>query len=400
MNGYHRRPMTELRYGVLDRDRDTDELARLLARAFGFTPDAAPGWFASAGWENVRTVHRGDRIAAGCMILPMGQFFGGAAVRLGGIAAVGVRTDERRGGLATAMMHRVVRECADRGVPLSTLYASNVALYRRAGYELAGMRHIARVRPREIVGGDRPLAVRDVGPEDHEAVYAMYRRAAVLHNGHLDRGSYIWRRIHDDRWGVPAHGVMLVDEHGTPEGYVFWRQHKGDPWIRAELTDWIATTPRAHRQLWVTLGDLRTMFDHIDMPTAPTDPLLRELVDPRVEWQAAEPWLLRICDVAGALEARGYSEGVHTTVALRVHDDVVPINDGRFVLHVRDGRASVEKGGDGVVELDVRALASIYSGFTDPRTLVATGHVQGPPDALSRLASCFAGEAPWMREMF
>src|SRR5262245_52833664 len=140
----------ELRYGVLDRERDTEELARLLARAFGFTPDAAPEWFERAGWENVRTVHEGERVVAGCMVLPMGQFFGGVSVPLGGIAAVGVRTDGRRGGLATRMMHDVVRELASRGTPISTLYASNVALYRRAGYELAGTRQIARVRPREL----------------------------------------------------------------------------------------------------------------------------------------------------------------------------------------------------------------------------------------------------------
>jgi predicted acetyltransferase len=392
--------MDELRYGVLDRGRDTDELARLLARAFGFTPDAAPAWFESAGWENVRTVHRGGRMVAGCMVLPMGQFFGGVAVPMGGIAAVGVRTDARRGGLATRMMHEAVRELSARDVPLSTLYASNVALYRRAGYELAGTRQIARLRPREIIGTERTLDVRDVEPGDLEAIYAMYRRAAALRNGHLDRGGYIWRRIHDERFGVPAHGVVLVDEGNAPEGYVFWRQHKGDPWIRAELTDWVATTPRAHRQLWTTLGDLRSMFEHIDTPTAPNDPLLRHLVDPRIEWRMAEPWMLRICNVAGALATRGYAEGVDTSVSLRVHDDVVAANDGPFELQVQDGKATVERGGSGEIELDVRALASIYSGFSDPRLLAEGGWLRGPSRALQRLAACFAGEAPWMREMF
>lgn len=392
--------MDELRYGVLDRARDADELAVLLARAFGFKPEAAPGWFESAGWDNVRSVRRGDRLVGGCMVLPMGQFFGGKSVPLGGIAAVGVRTDARRGGVATKLMHEVVRELAARGTPLATLYASNVALYRRAGFEPAGMRHVARVRPRELGPGERPLEARDIGTDDLEPIYAMYRRAAALRNGHLDRGGYIWRRIHDERFGVPAHGVMLVDEHGTPEAYLFWRQHKGNPFIRAELTDWIATTPRAHRQLWVALGDLRTMFEDVEMTTSPNDPLLRHLADPRIEWSIAEPWLLRICDVPGALEARGYAEGIRTTVPLRVHDDVVPANDGNFVLHVEDGHARVERGGDGMIELDVRALAPVYSGFADPRVLAAGGWLRGPADALSRLAACFAGEAPWMREMF
>ncbi|MBC8071652.1 MAG: GNAT family N-acetyltransferase [Deltaproteobacteria bacterium] len=392
--------MPELRFGVLDRERDTDVLAQLLARAFGFKPEAAPPWFESAGWDNVRTVHRGDRIEAGCMVLPMGQFFGDTSIPLGGVAAVGVRSDARRSGTATWMMLEVVRELAARGTPLAALYASNVALYRRAGFELAGMRHLAKVRPRELVGGERALAIRDVEPSDLESIYALYRRAARNRNGHLDRGGYIWRRIHDERYGVPAHGVMLVDEHGAPEGYLFFRQHKGDPFIRAEITDWIAATPRAHRQLWTTLGDLRTMFEHVEMTSSPNDPLVRCLPDPRIEWGIAEPWMLRLCDVVGALETRGYAEGVRTQIALHVHDDGVAANDGRFVLHVDGGHGTVERGGDGTVELDVRALASIYSGFADPRVLAAGGWVHGPADGLSRLAACFAGEAPWMRELF
>jgi predicted acetyltransferase len=48
----------------------------------------------------------------------------------------------------------------------------------------------------------------------------------------------------------------------------------------------------------------------------------------------------------------------------------------------------------------VRALASLFSGFADPWTLVATGGLRAQEPELARLSACFGDGAPWMPEMF
>lgn len=386
-------------YGALD-PADADALGEILARAFGIpTPDER-AWMDRAGLEQLRVVHRDGDLVAGCALLPMAQYFGGRAIAMGGIAAVGVRTDARRTGLAGTMMRGVLHELHERGVPLSTLYASNAPLYRGVGYETAGCRHVLRLSARDPSLVERSLTARNATPDDAPELHALYRRIAVHRNGHLERCRYIWPRLHDVRFGVPAHGLVFRDERGAVEAYLYWRQSRSGPFLNLEVTDAVASTPRGLRTIWSALGDLRTMANEISIPTAPTDPLYLTIPDPRFDLELDLAWMVRLVDVAGAIAARGYADSIRARLELRVHDDVLTHNEGAFVVEIADGRAHVERGGSGAIELDVRGLGMLFSGFLDPWALAAMGRVKADPAALARLAACFGDGAPWMPEMF
>jgi predicted acetyltransferase len=60
----------------------------------------------------------------------------------------------------------------------------------------------------------------------------------------------------------------------------------------------------------------------------------------------------------------------------------------------------VTRGGEGTIHLDVRALASLYTGYLGPHDLARTGKLRADASALGDLADAFAGNAPWMCEMF
>ena len=95
------------------------------------------------GKNQLRVTLRGrdGDLVGGLGILFMGQWFGGRSVRTGGIAAVGVPPEERGEGAAEALMTSVLRGLRKRGVPISTLYPSNLRLYRKVGYEQVPRRH-------------------------------------------------------------------------------------------------------------------------------------------------------------------------------------------------------------------------------------------------------------------
>jgi predicted acetyltransferase len=386
-------------YGALD-PAEADGLCEILGRAFGIAAPDERAWMDRAGLEQLRAVHRDGELVAGCALLPMAQYFGGRAVAMGGIAAVGVRTDARRMGIAGTMMRGVLHELHERGIPLSTLFASNAPLYRRVGYETAGCRHVMRLSARDPLLVERSLVARNATPDDAPELHALYRRVAVRRNGHLERCRYIWPRLHDVRFGVAAHGLVFRDEHGAAEAYLYWRQRRGDPFLTFEVTDAVAASPRGLRTIWSALGDLRTMAEEITVPTAPTDPLYLVLPDPRFEMRLDLSWMLRLVDVAGAITQRGFAAGIEARLELRVHDDVLAHNDSAFVVEIADGRAHVERGGSGAIELDVRALAMLFSGFIDPWALAATGGITADPARLSLLGACFGDGAPWMPEMF
>jgi predicted acetyltransferase len=107
--------------------------------------------------------------------------------------------------------------------------------------------------------------------------------------------------------------------------------------------------------------------------------------------------MLRILDVTKALTDRGYAPGLEENVDLEIADDLIPKNHGRFTLRVADGRARVARGGSGAVRLDIKCLASLYTGFLNPDDAPGLG---GPQGDRAKLRKIFAGPTPWMVETF
>jgi predicted acetyltransferase len=67
-------------------------------------------------------------------------------------------------------------------------------------------------------------------------------------------------------------------------------------------------------------------------------------------------------------------------------------NEGPFIIAIDRGHARVERGGRGEIEVDVRALAAMYSGFAHAYSMIGAGLLRG--DA-SSLEAIFAGPEPW-----
>jgi predicted acetyltransferase len=391
----------ELDYGVPD-EAQRAAMAELLAHAFAIPFDTEAGWLALVGHDNLRVLRGTDGVRACLGVIPMGQVFGGRSIPIEGIAGVGVRNDHLRRGVATELMRRALRAARARGAAASTLYASTWSLYRGVGYECAGTRQLAKLPPSMVpVFREHALPVRRATPADLPAVQSLYDGFAAGHDGHLDRGPYIWPRLCGVRLGVAAHGLLVDDDDGLA-GYVYYRKHPipGLERHRVEVTDACARTPAAWRRLWTVLGDLGTMVDHIEVPTAPHDPLFLWHPDPRFRMQLFENWMVRVTDVVAMLEGRGYGPGIAGRVDLHLDDDVLPEQAGAWRLEVEGGRGRVTRGGTGSLRLGARGLAAWCTGFVSPRTLVQLGLAEGPLALLDLAGSLVAGPAPWMRESF
>jgi predicted acetyltransferase len=75
-------------------------------------------------------------------------------------------------------------------------------------------------------------------------------------------------------------------------------------------------------------------------------------------------------------------------------------NNGQFVLTVSGGRGEVTRGGKGELQLDVRALAPLYTGLFTPYQLQLTGQIVATDDALTVATQLFTGSEPWMPDKF
>ena len=397
--------MSAIAYGPVDGEGDFAAVTRLIVHAFAGTAEGVGEWLRASGVENLRVLRDEGGVRACLLRVPMGQYFGGRAVPMLGIAGVAVAPESRGGGLARRLMEESTREAAAEGTALACLYASTQSLYRLAGYEQAG--HACRVSiPIATIGiRERGPVVEALTEADAPAIRACYDRFAACFPGTLARTGYIWGRIRKNR-GETFEAFGIRDGAGGLSGYVFLTQRRRPETGRHDvgLSDAAFDTPAAGRRLLGFLADFATMGEEVQFQAGPTHPWLMMLPQQRYRVERKEYWMLRVVEVERALLERGYAPGVRAEIGLDVEDELVPKNHGRFTLRVEDGRATVERGGgaarDGVVRVPVRGLAALYSGYMPAEALALGGCLEGEPRALAVAGAVFGGGTPWMGDFF
>lgn len=380
-------------------DDERRRFRRILCDTFAFTPERCQAYLELVGLTNVRVVRVGGVLAGGLTVLRKGQWFGGRPVPMAGIAVVATAVEHRARGAATALLRAVLAELHGDGVALSTLFPATLPLYRRVGYEQAGLACEVALPAGAIDVRERSLHVRPAGPGDEAAIRRVYTAWARRASGNLDRIEFNWRRAREWR-GEPAQGYV-VGRGAEIEGYAFLLPRATEAQrLNLRVTDLACTTPAAARRLLTLLADHRTARDQVEWRSGPADPLLAHLAEAPYTVRCPTRWMLRIVHVARALAERGYPPGVEAEVHLEVRDELLPQNAGRWVLRVAGGRGAAERGGRGALEVDVRGLAALYSGYLTAAELVLAGLARGPEAELAAAGAVFGGALPWMRDEF
>jgi predicted acetyltransferase len=375
---------------------ELDELNNLLEQALTFTIGGMAPWTEAIGHEHLRVVRRGGRPVAGMSVIAMGHYFGGRSVRAGGVTAVGVAPEQRGSGVGLWMLRQSLEELHGQGVPLATLYPATTAFYRRAGYERAAQRIIYEIPLAAIGMRDYTLEAVPAGPDDYTTIKQLYARQAARSSGFIDRPDFYWDLFLEPKDKRSYKYIALRD--GVPEGYVvFYHTNWNEP---LQVRDIVALTPGAGRRLLTLLADHRSMIETMRLTGGPNDALLFLMAEQKHKVHWSLDLMLRVIDVAAALEARGYPAGLGAELHFDIQDDLLPWNNGRFVLAVGDGRGSVRQGGRGDLRLHMRDLAALYSGYMTPQELRAAGTLDGPDDDSAMAALVFAGPRPWTPDMF
>jgi predicted acetyltransferase len=352
-------------------------------------------WIDGIGAEHFRVVRSGAGPVGGLALLLMGQWFGGGRVPVAGINSVGIAPEWRGRGAASALLRGVLEELHGDGVALATLYPSTLPVYHKAGFERAGST-VTYDLPLANINVPAPLDLLPVGTDDWGSLVAIREPWARRQNGAFDRSPYMWRKVLAP-YGQEGFAYQIV-RGDKPEGYVIYTQGARD--VPLQVLDWCVRGREAGLTLLAFLAADRAMVTTATLRGAPEDPLLYLLPERSATINRAQTWMVRIVDVAGALQARGYHPALDAELHLAVEDALLPANDGAFVLRVAQGRGEVARGGTGRLRLDVRALASLYTGYLTAGQLAAVGAVAGPAEDLTLADLVFAGARPWLGDAF
>ncbi|MEQ4204815.1 GNAT family N-acetyltransferase [Actinopolymorpha sp. B17G11] len=349
----------------------------------------------------------GGEIVGRLSVWELGQWFGGRRVPMGGVGGVAVDPAYRGRGVASALIRRALGQMRERGEVLSTLFPMNHTLYRRHGWEVAGSYPEHKLDLRALIAlprPARPTSTRRVEERDLPALRELHEEVSRDEPGNLWHGpDFAARRL---LGGKPVdQDAYVAERDGGLVGLVI--VERGDAaddrgFFTLTIRQLVAVDLDAELTLLRLLGAFHPVAEVAEL-IAPHSFALSMLVGERDLRPAGWGWcwMSRLVDAPGAIAARGYDDSVDVEVHLALTDDTAPWNSGAHVLRVKDGQAILEPGGRGEVKLGVGQLASLYTGWANPRRLSRVGLVAGATEAdLRALDRAFAGRTPWMRDFF
>ena len=341
------------------------------------------------------------RMAASYATIPFTARADGRAIALGGVTAVGTLPEYRRQGMLRAITLRAFAQMREHGQGVAALWASQAAIYQRYGYALGSLQTTYRIDGVDIgfADGDEGSArVERVGVEQgFDVVKRVYVDFVAERTLYLHRAQVIWRSnalSGNDATG-PAH-VAIAYRAGAPTGYLVYHVREGRTGHRTrgqELTikDLAWLDADAYRSLWSWIKR-HDLVGRVVWARAPADdPAAEIFVEPRLlHAEIRDGVWVRIVDAAAALSQRGYRVDDALVVEIE-QDDLAPWNAGRFLLETSDGAARfspTRRSAD--VRLNVKALASLFTGMRSARELANWGLLDGDDRAIERATRLFA----------
>jgi predicted acetyltransferase len=373
------------------------------AQAFAVPESDRERWTSLVDPAGMTTAFLGTEVVGSLNVIPLGQWYGGRSVPMGGVATVVVRPEHRGEGIAARLLARSLERMRDDGLLVSTLHPATTRVYRASGWEIGGdlARHQIATRALERLPRGDSEKVRRLTREEWPLVQQCYDAVAPAHSGWLDRSEWWWKVTGDDSFEDQSF-VYAVDGDDGFAGFVVYTQRASDSWgYSIEVEELVAREPGTAVTLWRFLASNGMQVRDVTINRGPVDELLLVLPEQDVRQVHNNRWMHRLVDVPAALGARGYPAAVAAEVHLELTDKVAPWNDGRWVLRVEGGRGQVTPGGTGEVQLTINALSALSSGWTSATALTGAGALHhASPKACAALDAIFAGPAPTMVDEF
>ena len=381
------------------REGDLEAHHHLVGAAFGlsraFDPErAVPPDLVLAGYEE-------SELVASATLIPGGQWFGGCAVDGVAVSAVGVAPHRRGEGISKALMAEALRLMHERGAAISTLFPTTASLYRSVGYEIAGD-YVKRTIPiTDLAEANIEADVEPFSVDDLQSLAPAYDGLARLSSGSVARGERWWEQRQKATKHADVRVFLVKVQVADGIGYVVMgAQPSEHSFMDLRIADLGAQDGAVLRALGTAITRFGTVTGTVTSFQPPW--VLEALTDHGQRWKATKslPWMLRLVDLAKAIELRGWPP-VTATVALRVSDPTLSHNDGSFELQVVDGEGTLVPGGPGTWQVDIRSLASWFTGWRSASQLASLGLLtseSGTAYELRVLDTLAAGPPPLIPE--
>ncbi len=383
--------------------------------AFGQDPDPAgeESYRRLVELDRSRGAFEGGRMVGASFAYSLELTIPGGTAAAAGVANVGVLPSHRRRGLMRRMMTELLADARDRGDMLAVLWSTEVPLYGRFGFGVAGVTTRLVIDRFPLVPhrlAPRPAPVALVEPDEAKEVLPPLFNRKRRHVPGMFARSVDWWELEiladhpSDRGDASSlRYAVALDSDGHAIGYAQYRT--SGSWegigigITVRLEEMIALTPAAYSGLWNFLVN-HDLIRCLRSWNVPAETALHQLFANFRESQTLNDGLwLRILDVESALSARRYS--ADGSLVLEVFDPMTP-EPSRYRLEVSGASGSCRRVSDAPdLSLDLEDLSAGFLGRSRFRRLGALGRVKGEPAAMALADAMFDWDPqPWCQEIF
>lgn len=389
------------------REEHREQIARVLSIALNFGPAWVERRAPSLHLDHFRCAFDDGHVVATAAAHHLTQWFGGRELPCAGVYAVATLPEYRGGGLASRTVGALLDDARAADTPLSSLYPSVLRPYRRLGFEMAGVQVEHEVALSELPVMSTALDVSEYDPGELREIRECYRRVVASANGPIDSDEEDWWAVRVmGHWSAEVvwRAVVCHDDAGIVRGYASYYHDKTegplDPAFRVVCKHLVAETPEALRSLVWYFRSFRGMGQTLAFYGPPNPPLAMLVPEQRVKEKWSYRWMLRLLDVAAALEGRAYPS-VSGEAVVAVDDPDVEANRGPFRLTVEDGKVRVERVDGGARRpVPIGALSSMFSGYLPADAAAQLGYLDADDAAVPLLRELLAGPPPWMYDFF
>ncbi len=286
-----------------------------------------------------------DDLAVVCGYYDFSARIRGAFRDVAGVSAVASPPEYRRRGLVRDLLTDVHRELRDDGVAFAALWPFEFPFYRRLGYARVNDTSRITVPPDALASAcpEPAGAFERLDADDWPRLDAVYD-AWASDDLRLDRGEDWWRCRVFQSWDTDpyVYGWTAGDAGDALGGYVVYTVTDDDDGKTMAVSEFAHRDRAARDHLLRFCRTHDSQVERVRIPGPADTRLFDELDDPRAAETTVRPGpMVRLVDVASALEALAYPDGVATDAVLDVTDGTCPWNDGAVRLRVADGRGSV-----------------------------------------------------------
>jgi predicted acetyltransferase len=382
---------------------DREQIARVLATSLNFSVENALARSPTFPLDDMRCAYVDDRVVATAAESPFTQWFGGNGLACSGVWGVATEPEFRGAGLASACLGRLMDDARRRGTPLSALYPAVIEPYRRLGYELAGTydehRIALDVLP-AVDGHDLPSVELVDADRDQDAIMACYARWLARRNGTIEPDAPFWRARLIERPWDEWHRAVVARDDGTITGFaIFTRVPDTSGHLSfgfgLKCTMFVAENDRTLRALIGYASSYRGLGRWLGWSGPPNDPMTLLVGTQAVTVADRYRWMLRVLDVRGALEGRGYPP-IDAEATFAIEDPRYAKNTGVWHIQLSSGEPKVVLGSSHDRRpLSIGAFSSIFSGYLRPVDAVRLGYLDGDDPAADALSAILSGPDPW-----